>query len=191
MGHLRIHFRPCFKASLSEKSLLWISVFIHTEITNNHNKKISQLDSLWKWDCGAVGNDLPKINDVYVILSIHLLWIVKFCGYVLRCLAFELWKWGWRRANARNVSFSIPVRWSIYIINSVDKPNFRLSIQMAYLYSGPDCTVGPTESKSLFLLLNQNLWSIYVISIFREKFFSTLSSKHYHRCIQLFSSQWH
>ena len=30
-----------------------------------------------------------------------------------------------RRANARNVSFSISVRWSIYIVNSVDKPNFR------------------------------------------------------------------
>ena len=34
----------------------------------------------------------------------------------------------WRRANARNVSFSISVRWSIYIINSVDKPNFRVSL---------------------------------------------------------------
>ena len=33
-----------------------------------------------------------------------------------------------RRANARNVSFSISVRWSIYIINSVDKPNFRVSL---------------------------------------------------------------
>ena len=32
----------------------------------------------------------------------------------------------WRRANARNVSFSIPVGWSIYIINSVDKPNFYI-----------------------------------------------------------------
>ena len=32
----------------------------------------------------------------------------------------------WRRANARNVSFSISVRWSIYIINSADKPNFRV-----------------------------------------------------------------
>ena len=31
-------------------------------------------------------------------------------------------------ANARNVSFSISVRWSIYIINSVDKPNFRVSL---------------------------------------------------------------
>ena len=30
-----------------------------------------------------------------------------------------------RRANARNLSFPISVRWSIYIINSVDKPNFR------------------------------------------------------------------
>ena len=27
-----------------------------------------------------------------------------------------------------DVSFSIPVRWSIYIINSVDKPNFRVSL---------------------------------------------------------------
>ena len=34
----------------------------------------------------------------------------------------------WRRANTRNVSFSISVRWSIYIINSVDKPNFRVSL---------------------------------------------------------------
>ena len=34
----------------------------------------------------------------------------------------------WRRANARNVSFSISVRWSIYIINSVDKPNFCASL---------------------------------------------------------------
>ena len=34
----------------------------------------------------------------------------------------------WRRANARNVSLSISVRWSIYIINSVDKPNFRVSL---------------------------------------------------------------
>ena len=34
----------------------------------------------------------------------------------------------WRRANARNVSFSISVRWSIYIINSVDKPNFCVSL---------------------------------------------------------------
>ena len=33
-----------------------------------------------------------------------------------------------RRANARNVSFSISVRWPIYIINSVDKPNFRVSL---------------------------------------------------------------
>ena len=32
----------------------------------------------------------------------------------------------WRRVNARNVSFSISVRWSIYIINSVDKPNFQI-----------------------------------------------------------------
>ena len=29
---------------------------------------------------------------------------------------------------AGNVSFSIPVRWSIYIINSIDKPNFRVSL---------------------------------------------------------------
>ena len=29
--------------------------------------------------------------------------------------------------NAGNVSFSIPVRWSIYIVNSVDEPNFRVS----------------------------------------------------------------
>ena len=36
----------------------------------------------------------------------------------------------WRRANARNVSFSIPVRWSIYIVNSVDKPNFQLSCSL-------------------------------------------------------------
>ena len=34
----------------------------------------------------------------------------------------------WRRVNARNVSFSNAVRWSIYIINSVDKPNFRVSL---------------------------------------------------------------
>ena len=34
----------------------------------------------------------------------------------------------WQRANGRNVSFSISVRWSIYIINSVDKPNFRVSL---------------------------------------------------------------
>ena len=34
----------------------------------------------------------------------------------------------WRRANVQNVSFSISVRWSIYIINSVDKPNFRVSL---------------------------------------------------------------
>ena len=33
-----------------------------------------------------------------------------------------------RRANARKVSFSISVRWLIYIINSVDKPNFRVSL---------------------------------------------------------------
>ena len=33
-----------------------------------------------------------------------------------------------RRANGRNVSFPISVRWSIYIINSVDKPNFRISL---------------------------------------------------------------
>jgi len=31
----------------------------------------------------------------------------------------------WWRANARNVSFSVSVRWSIYIINSIDKPNFQ------------------------------------------------------------------
>ena len=31
-------------------------------------------------------------------------------------------------ANARNVSFPISVRWSIYIINSVNKPNFRVSL---------------------------------------------------------------
>ena len=29
-------------------------------------------------------------------------------------------------SNARNVSFSISIRWLIYIINSVDKPNFRM-----------------------------------------------------------------
>ena len=34
----------------------------------------------------------------------------------------------WRRANARNVSFSILERWSIYIINSVDKPNLRVNL---------------------------------------------------------------
>ena len=33
-----------------------------------------------------------------------------------------------RRVNARNVSFSNSVRWSIYMINSVDKPNFRVSL---------------------------------------------------------------
>ena len=43
------------------------------------------------------------------------------CHLVLKCSP-------WRRANARNVSFSISVRWSIYIINSVDKPNFRVSL---------------------------------------------------------------
>jgi len=31
----------------------------------------------------------------------------------------------WRRANARNISLSISVWWSIYIINSVDTPNFQ------------------------------------------------------------------
>ena len=40
----------------------------------------------------------------------------------------------WRRANARNVSFSISVQWSIYIINSVDKPNFN-----DYYYSSSKC----------------------------------------------------
>ena len=34
----------------------------------------------------------------------------------------------WRRASVRIASFSISVRWSIYIINSVDKPNFRVSL---------------------------------------------------------------
>ena len=34
----------------------------------------------------------------------------------------------WQRANTWNLSFSISVRWSIYIINSVDKPNFRVSL---------------------------------------------------------------
>ena len=34
----------------------------------------------------------------------------------------------WRRANAWNVRFSISVQWSIYIINSVDKPNFCVSL---------------------------------------------------------------
>ena len=36
--------------------------------------------------------------------------------------------------NARNVSFSISARWSIYFINSVDKPNFRKRC-IAWLYS--------------------------------------------------------
>ena len=34
----------------------------------------------------------------------------------------------WRRANAWNISFSTSVPRSIYIINSVDKPNFRVSL---------------------------------------------------------------
>ena len=48
------------------------------------------------------------------------------CGRV--SFAYSLW----RRANARNVSFSISVGWSIYIINSVDKPNFRVSFAALY-----------------------------------------------------------
>ena len=34
----------------------------------------------------------------------------------------------WRRANAQNDSFSISAWWSVYVINSVDKANFRVSL---------------------------------------------------------------
>ena len=39
------------------------------------------------------------------------------------------------KANARNVSFSISVRWSMYIINSIDKPYFRSVISSVNLFS--------------------------------------------------------
>ena len=56
----------------------------------------------WKADVSSVS---PSSEQIALVLKANLLW--------------------WR-ANARNVSFSISVRWSIYIINSVDKPNFRV-----------------------------------------------------------------
>ena len=41
--HFETHFSLCFKASLSEKSLLWISVFIHIENRANYRNKT------WDW----------------------------------------------------------------------------------------------------------------------------------------------
>ena len=39
IGHFWVQFSPYFKASLREKSLIWISVFVHFETrTNCHNK---------------------------------------------------------------------------------------------------------------------------------------------------------
>ena len=56
IGHFRVHNSLHFKESLSTKSLLWKSVFIHIEIrTNYHNKNF---DSLWKRDPGELGNGL-------------------------------------------------------------------------------------------------------------------------------------
>ena len=52
-------------------------------------------------------------------------------------------------SSARNVSFSISVRWSIYIINSVDKPNFYAPI----VWRVPGLRVGHTTLSQAYLLL--------------------------------------
>ena len=47
---------------------------------------------------------------------------------------------------------SISVRWSIYIINSVDKPNFRLSL------SHRRSTTVSSETNPLYLFLKRSVW---------------------------------
>ena len=59
----------------------------------------------------------------------------------------------WRRANARNVSFSIFVRWSIYINNAVDKPNWQ---EFVVWYFSLLSTPPPLEVSIALTLLSQS-----------------------------------
>ena len=56
------------------------------------------------------------------------LWAMKLTNWAMKLWSWLPELWSWRGAKARNVSFSISVRWSIYIINSADKPKFRVSL---------------------------------------------------------------
>jgi len=80
-------------------------------------------------------------------------------GHILKGLRQSEFDSLWRRANARNVSFSISVRWSIYIINSVDKPNFRVSLPHRR------STTVSSETNPLYLV--EPVWPEAVLSVLR------------------------
>ena len=66
-----------------------------------------------------------NIAEHYLKRSHAIDWYSATCLTFATCLTYST---ALTKANARNVSFSISVRWSIYIINSVNKPNFRVSL---------------------------------------------------------------
>ena len=65
-----------------------------------------------------------RSNDITSVTTVQIDDMIEKLTFRALPLRLSLW----RTANARNVSFSISLRWSIYIINSVDKPNFRVSL---------------------------------------------------------------
>ena len=64
--------------------------------------------------CDAFRVNRYQVMDLEIWLKIHYLKIMDVC------MDFEIHLLR-RRANARNVSFRISLRWLTYIINSVDK----------------------------------------------------------------------
>ena len=88
----------------------------------------------------------------------------------------------WRRANAQNVSFSISVRWAIYIFTSVDKPNFRVSFrQLWYIKAVRERRANcPWQARSLSSthFLSVLLWNSWGIC-FKRQSFSSISSMRY------------
>ena len=65
----------------------------------------------------------------------------------------------WRRANAWNVNFSISVRRSIYIINSIDKPNFYAKTLSASRLKTMD--LGSDTWPSVVRLNINSIWKFY------------------------------
>ena len=69
VDHFGVPHSLSFKTSLSAKSLLWISLFIHIEIRTHYHNKISHLESLLKRELGNGTTPCFPINITLALIS--------------------------------------------------------------------------------------------------------------------------
>ena len=88
--HFETHFSLCFKASLSEKSLLWISVFIHIENRADYRNKTWDWLNKSTWNKGMILLK-SKQNLKYFYIAFCFFLKIKYvtafvCLFLVLCL---------------------------------------------------------------------------------------------------------